>query len=175
MSDLVAREAIALIAEYLPVAAADGRNLEARENMLLGQPPGRPGPGQRRSHRRPRPQLPARRGVWNSPTAWPTPSSCLTWPTSTAWAHRPVSPTVAELMGEDIEGLTDREAAKQAGPAIMNLMADLEMPEGLAELNIPEDCFDDLAERALVLERVLENNPRPVTKEDAIMIYEEAY
>ncbi|MFH1090927.1 MAG: iron-containing alcohol dehydrogenase, partial [Pseudomonadota bacterium] len=36
MSDLVAGEAIRLIAENLPLAVADGRNLQARENLLLG-------------------------------------------------------------------------------------------------------------------------------------------
>ena len=36
MSDMVATEAITLISENLPIAFADGRNLEARENMLMG-------------------------------------------------------------------------------------------------------------------------------------------
>ena len=137
MSDLVAREAISLIAEYLPVAVADGRNIEARENMLLGS-------------------LLAGLGLAN---AGVTAVHALSYPLGAIYgiphglANAILLPhvvsfnclgspynfaDVAELMGEDLEGLTTREAAKIAGDSIMNLMADLDMPEGLEDLEIPQ-------------------------------------
>ena len=174
MSDLVAREAIALIAEYLPVAVSDGRNIEARENMLLGS-------------------LLAGLGLAN---AGVTAVHALSYPLGAVYgiphglANAILLPhvtsfnclgnphkfaDVAELMGEDTDGLTTREAAKLAGDSIMDLMADLEMPEGLEDLEIPHEALEDLAQKAMGLTRVLENNPRTITVEDALFIYEEAY
>lgn len=174
MSDMVALEAIGLIAENLPLAYADGRNLEARENMLLGS-------------------LLAGLGLAN---AGVTAVHALSYPLGAVYgiphglANAMLLPHVmnfnylgspykfaliAEIMGEDVEGLSPKEAAKSAGMAVMELMADMEMPEGLQDLEIPEDSLPDLADKAMVLGRVLENNPRNITKEDALFIYEEAF
>jgi alcohol dehydrogenase len=174
MSDLVAREAISLIAEFLPVAVADGRNIDARENMLLGS-------------------LLAGLGLAN---AGVTAVHALSYPLGAVYgiphglANAVLLPhvvsfnclgnpykfaDVAELMGEDLEGLTLRESAKLAGDSIMNLMADLEMPEGLEDLDIPQDALEDLARKAMGLTRVLDNNPRTITEEDAVYIYQQAY
>jgi alcohol dehydrogenase len=42
-------------------------------------------------------------------------------------------------------------------------------------LKIPEEAFAELAKVAMTVARPLENNPRRVTAEDAIVIYSEAY
>ena len=82
---------------------------------------------------------------------------------------------VAELMDEDIDDLTPREGAKQAAVAVTSLMEDLEMPETLSDLDIPEDGLEELADMAMNLGRVLDNNPRIITRDDALFIYEEAF
>lgn len=174
MSDMVAREAIDLIAENLPLAVADGRNIEARENMLMGS-------------------LLAGLGLAN---AGVTAVHALSYPLGAIYgvphglANALLLPHVmkfnflgspdkfadiAMLMGEDVDDLPLREAAKEAGPAVFRLMEDMEMPEGLGDLEIPEDGLEELAEKAMGLARVLENNPRQMTREDALFIYEEAY
>jgi len=174
MSDMVALEAIGLIAEYLPQAVADGRNIEARENMLLAS-------------------LLAGLGLAN---AGVTAVHALSYPLGAIYgvphglANALLLPHVmrfnclgnpdkfaliAEIMGEDVEGLSPREAAKVAPEAVAELMDDLRLPEGLQFLNIPEDSLGRLAEKALALTRVMENNPRTMTPEDAVAIYEEAY
>ena len=47
--------------------------------------------------------------------------------------------TIAELMGESVEGLSTREAAKLAPAAVRQLIFDLEVPRGLAALGAKED------------------------------------
>ncbi len=47
--------------------------------------------------------------------------------------------TIAKLLGEDIEGLSSREAAKLAPAAVRQLIYDLEVPRGLAMLGAKED------------------------------------
>ncbi|MFH1090742.1 MAG: iron-containing alcohol dehydrogenase, partial [Pseudomonadota bacterium] len=173
-SDLAAVEAIRLIAENLPLAVADGRNLQARENMLLGS-------------------LLAGLGLAN---AGVTAVHALSYPLGAVYgiphglANAMLLPQVmsfnamgnpekfadiAELMGQDLSGLTAREAAQAASFAVMDLMEDIGLPEGLESLDIPEEALTDLAERAMVLQRVLDNNPRTLTVEEAVGIYEEAY
>ncbi|MDY6852102.1 MAG: iron-containing alcohol dehydrogenase [Thermodesulfobacteriota bacterium] len=174
MSDLAALEAIGLIAENLPLAVADGRNIEARENMLLGS-------------------LLAGLGLAN---AGVTAVHALSYPLGAVFgiphglANAMLLPhvmafnslgnpskfaDVAEVMGEDITDLNLREAANMAALSVFELMDDIGMPEGLELLDIPDDCFEELAETALALGRVMENNPRIMNLEDAVMIYEEAY
>jgi alcohol dehydrogenase len=174
MSDMVAREAILRIGQYLPQAVADGRNVEARENMLLGS-------------------LLAGLGLAN---AGVTAVHALSYPLGALYgiphglANAVLLPHVmnfnwmgapdkfaeiAELLGQDVEDLPIRDAARAAGPAVLDLMTDMEMPAGLEDLDIPEDALDELAEKAMNLGRVLENNPRTITKEDALFVYEEAY
>lgn len=45
----------------------------------------------------------------------------------------------------------------------------------LSELNISRNDIPNLADTALTVTRLLNNNVRPVTKSDAVMIYERAF
>ena len=54
-------------------------------------------------------------------------------------------------------------------------MVDVELELGLSDLEIPEESLEELAQKAMGLARVLENNPRTVTEEDAYNIYQDAY
>ena len=81
---------------------------------------------------------------------------------------------VAEMMGEDTEGLSVRDAAMLAVEAVDVLIEDCDIATGLEELGIPEEDFPEMAKVAMTVARPLENNPRKVTLEDAIAIYRTA-
>jgi len=49
------------------------------------------------------------------------------------------------------------------------------IPQGLRDLGIPESAIEDMAEMAMTVARPIANNPRKMTKEAAIGIYQEAY
>lgn len=174
MSDMVAMEAIALIAEYLPQAVADGRNIVARENMLLASlyaGMGLASAGVTAVHALSYP-LGAIHGIPHGMAngillPHVMNFNCIGSPEKFA--------NVAELMGDDTSGMNTREAAKLAPMAVFDLMDDIDMPEGLHELDIPEEDLEMLAEKGMALSRVLENNPRFLTVEDAYNIYEQAY
>jgi alcohol dehydrogenase len=82
---------------------------------------------------------------------------------------------IAEAMGECIDGLPAREAAYLALESVEALIEDCGIIASLEELGIKEKDFPALADVALTIARPLDNNPRKVTKEDAIAIYEDAF
>jgi alcohol dehydrogenase class IV len=63
------------------------------------------------------------------------------------------------------------EAAVSAVESVKRLARDIEVPQRLSDLGIPESAFPGMAEEAMKVSRPLENNPRPVSLEDAIRIY----
>lgn len=81
---------------------------------------------------------------------------------------------VAEVMGENTEGLSVRDAAMLAVEAVDVLIEDCGIATGLEELGIPEEDFPEMARVAMTVTRPLENNPRKVSLEDAIAIYRTA-
>jgi alcohol dehydrogenase len=174
MSELVSLEAIRLIAENLRTCVHDGGNIMAREQMLLGS-------------------LYAGMGLAN---AGVTAVHSLSYPLGGKYcvphglANTVMLPAVmafnlpgalekfavmAEMMGEITDGLPPREAAYLAIDAVEALIDDCGIQETLEDLNIPREAFPELAKVAMTVARPLENNPRKVTAEDAIMIYEDAY
>ena len=58
---------------------------------------------------------------------------------------------------------------------IERLVSDLKLPRNLAEINIPENALAVMAEKVLDVTRLLGNNPRKVTPDDALAIYRHAY
>lgn len=58
---------------------------------------------------------------------------------------------------------------------IRELIKDCRIPAKLSELNIPEEAIPKMAEDAMKITRLLKNNPRLITLEDAIAIYKAAY
>lgn len=68
------------------------------------------------------------------------------------------------------------EATADALPDLLQkLVADCGVPLGLRHHGIPREAIPRLADGALTVTRLLKNNPRPVTRADAIAIYEAAY
>ena len=174
MSEMLSLEAIRLIAENLRTCVHNGRDLESREQMLLGS-------------------LYAGLGLAN---AGVTAVHSLSYPLGGQYgvphglANTILLPhvmsfnlsgnpekfaVIAEVMGEVTENLPSREAAWLSVEAVKTLIEDCGIYTTLEVLDIPRDSFPALAKVALTVARPLENNPRKLTLDDAVEIYEEAY
>nr|HOP39641.1 iron-containing alcohol dehydrogenase [Geobacteraceae bacterium] len=80
---------------------------------------------------------------------------------------------VAVAMGEDITGLTTREAALKCIRAIRDLSEDIGIPSGLKELGMKESDIPNMAEWAMK-EVCTPTNPRITTVKDMIELYKKA-
>ena len=81
---------------------------------------------------------------------------------------------IAEALGESIEGLSEREAARRAARAVHQLVVDVGLPHVLADVKISEDRIPALAEESFGNQRLLKNNPRSATAQDLARILESA-
>jgi alcohol dehydrogenase len=173
LSEMYSLEAIGLIAENLRTCVHNGKDLEAREAQMLGS-------------------LYAGIGLANAGVGA---AHSLSYPLGGKYgishgvANTLMLPrimefnlpgalekfaAVAEMMGENTEGLSVRDAAMLAVEAVDVLIEDCDIATGLEELGIPEEDFPEMARVAMTVARPLENNPRKVTLEDAIAIYRTA-
>ena len=82
---------------------------------------------------------------------------------------------IAQMLGEKVEGRSVREAAVLAVETVKQLAKDLGIPQRLSDLGIPETAIPGMAEEAMKVARPLENNPRPVSLEEAIRIYHSVF
>ncbi|MCI2256123.1 iron-containing alcohol dehydrogenase [Domibacillus sp. PGB-M46] len=82
---------------------------------------------------------------------------------------------VAEALGENIEGLSLREAADRAVAALAQLSQDVGIPSSLKEVGVTASDIPALAEEASKVDRLLNNNPRWLTVKEIQKIYEEAH
>lgn len=174
MSEMMSLEAISLIASNLRTCVHNGSDIAAREKVLLGS-------------------LYAGLGLAN---AGVTAVHSLSYPLGGTYgiphglANTILLPTVmrfnvvaalekfadiAEVMGEDVESFSVREAAFMAIDAVEDLIEDCGIMETLEDLGINKDDFEMMADTAMGVARPLANNPRVVTRDDAIAMYEEAY
>ena len=55
------------------------------------------------------------------------------------------------------------------------LIADLQLPKTLRELNVPREAIGGMAEGVMKVTRLLANNPRKITLADAVSIYQSVY
>ena len=79
---------------------------------------------------------------------------------------------IAKALGENVEGLSDRDAAYKAVEAVKKLNDDLAIPT-LKEVNVKTEDIPELAERSAVNVSV-DSNPRKVGKDDFKKIFEAA-
>ncbi len=82
--------------------------------------------------------------------------------------------TIAQVLGEEVEGLSLREAAEASVSAVHTLCEDVGVPTTLRELNVDPSAIPELAEAAALITRLLDFNPRRMTKDDIIQVYERA-
>ncbi len=174
MGDLMAEKAISLIGTYLRRAVASGDDLEAREGMALGA-------------------MLAGLAFSNVGVAV---VHALEYPVGGAThcshgagnglllpyvmrfnlpARRREFAAVARLLGEDVAGLNEDEAAERAITAVEKLRADIGIPGRLRDLGVQENQFRPFAEKAFGIKRILRVNPRAVTADDLESILRSAY
>lgn len=173
MSELISLEAIRLISENLRTCVHDGGNLKAREQMLLGSlyaGLGLANAGVTAVHSLSYP-LGGKYGIPHglANTIMLLPVMAFNLPGALEKFA-----VIAEVMGEVTDDLPVREAAYLALDAVEALIEDCGIEAKLADFNITEKDFPELAKVAMTVSRPLENNPRTVTLEKAIEIYEEA-
>jgi alcohol dehydrogenase class IV len=81
---------------------------------------------------------------------------------------------VAQALGCEIQD-NDEKMALAGIAKIKSLIAACGIPGKLSDLNIPKDKIAEMAKDAMQIQRLLKNNPREITLEDAISIYTAAY
>ncbi|WP_066636639.1 iron-containing alcohol dehydrogenase [Desulfolucanica intricata] len=80
---------------------------------------------------------------------------------------------IAVAMGENVEGLSVREAADKAISAIRQLSVDVGIPTGLAGLGVKEEDLEIMAQNAMK-DACSFTNPRTATLQEIIEIYRKA-
>lgn len=174
LSEMFSLEAVRKIVKNLRSAVENGSDINARSEMLMGSllaGIGLANAGVTAVHSLSYPlggSFRVPHGVGNglllpavmeyNASSWPERFACL-----------------AEAMEIEIKGLTVMEAALKAVEAVKKLAQDIEVPLRLSDLGIPKSALPWMAEEALKVVRPLENNPRSISKEDALRIYEAVY
>jgi alcohol dehydrogenase class IV len=82
---------------------------------------------------------------------------------------------IAWLLGEQVMGLGEQEAAQRAIDAVDRLRADIGVPGRLRDIGVKQDQLRPFAEKAHSIRRVMRVNPRAVTIEDVEGIYRAAW
>jgi len=78
---------------------------------------------------------------------------------------------IGEALGENMEGLSVRDGAEKTLAALRTLAVDLEVPLYLSDVGIPESAIEEMADSAMSQTRLLNNNPRKLTRDDIVQIY----
>jgi len=82
---------------------------------------------------------------------------------------------IAVAMGLPVSGLSDRQAAERMVENLESLNVDLEIRCDLRERGLSEEDLDSLAEAASKVTRLLDNNPKPMTRSDMREIYRKLF
>nr|WP_208020267.1 iron-containing alcohol dehydrogenase [Pseudoteredinibacter isoporae] len=175
-SDILAKEALGLLAENILAACQNGQNLEARQAMLLGA-------------------FLAGQAFANSPVAavhalaYPLGghfhiphglSNSLVLPHVMRFNNSHCHELYAELapiiMGDDYIAHEDSKAVStELIKYIELLIGNLKLCTHLRDLKIKESDLAMLAKDAMLQTRLLQNNPRNVSEQDALAIYKAAW
>jgi len=171
--DALAFHAIKLIVNNIRKAYADGSNLEARSNMMVGstlagKAMANVGAGIVHSIGQ------SIGGLYNIPHGL-TMSVCL--PISMEYnliANPKKFADIAELMGKNINGLSQLDAAKLSIEAARELLNDLNIAEDIKSMGVTEKSFSILADKAME-SGCTSTNPRSINKEGFIRLYSKLY
>ncbi len=174
LTDIYAREAIQMIGKSLRTAVARGENTEARYGMSVGSlyagiSLANAGVGGVHALAYPL------GGEFNVPHGI---ANGLLLPHVMEFnvlGDIPKFAEVAALLGEKTDGLSLIEQARLSVKAVKDLLADIDIPTSLTELNIPRDAVTRMAEAAVKVTRLMANNPREIKVKDAIKIFENAF
>jgi len=171
--DMFAREGMQLIAGHIVAAVKDGRNTIAREKVAMGS-------------------------LYGGFCLGPVNTAgvhALSYPLGSLFhlAHGlsnalllpyvmeyniPASPEryadVALALGCE-KASTIEATAYKGVEKIRELISDCNLPARLRDVNVPETAIPQMAADALKVQRLLKNNPRHISEEDAMAIYKAAY
>jgi len=175
LSDMLAREALRLMAGNIETAVKQGDNLEARSAMLLGA-------------------MLAGQAFANAPVAA---VHGLAYPlggnyhiphglsNSLVLPHvlRFNAPEAADLYAQLAPIILPGQQLPDDSIAVTQILADyflalaedLGLQTTLRQMNIPEADLSMLAQEAMLQQRLLINNPRELTLDDALAIYRQAF
>ena len=175
ISKLLAREALRLLGANIEAVIADGSDIEARGAMLLGS-------------------MLAGQAFANSPVAavhalaYPIGgtfhiphglSNALVLPHVLRFNAPDAGSLYAEIAGDAFPHLVEVEGTQARTAAFIDALADLAKRVGLQtrlrDVDIPKSAIDKMAADAMLQTRLLVNNPREVTQDDARMIYTAAW
>ena len=175
LSDMLAREALRLMAGNIETAVKQGDNLEARSAMLLGA-------------------MLAGQAFANAPVAavhalayplggnYHIPhglSNSLVLPHVLRFNGPEAGHQYAELVSIILPGKTLPEdplaVTELLATYFLQLAEDLGLPTTLRQMSIDEADLPMLAEQAMLQQRLLINNPRDVSFDDALAIYQQAF
>ena len=175
LSKLLAREALRLLGANIEAAVLDGRDEKVRGEMLLGS-------------------MLAGQAFANSPVAavhalaYPVGgtfhvphglSNALVLPHvlrfNAPCAHEVYAEIAADAFPQLARISSSRVRCTAFIDALTGLTARLGMETRLREVDIPEDAIGRLASDAMRQQRLLVNNPREVTQQDAFEIYKAAW
>lgn len=173
LSDMFELKAIELIAKNLRAAAANGKDMTARENMALaqyvaGMAFSNVGLGCVHSMAHP---LGARFDIAHGV------ANALLLPIVMEYnlpAAKEKYCEIAKAMGADISGMTTDVGARAAVEAVKQLSKDLGIPQTLREIKISKDALPQLAKDAFA-DVCTGGNPREITEADILNLYNQAY
>ena len=175
LSDLMAREALRLLAANLDEVVHNGGNREARQAMLLGS-------------------CLAGQAFANAPVAavhalaYPLGghfhiphglSNALVLPHVLGFNGNAAAPLYAELaplvLGEQLRAGSALQQTEQLIGALADFSVRSGLPTRLRDAGVPQDMLPTLARDAMQQQRLLVNNPREMTEAHALAIYQVAY
>jgi len=82
---------------------------------------------------------------------------------------------IARLLGEDVNGLSQAQAAERAITAVERLRNDIGIPQRLRDIGVQPGQLRGFAERAHGIRRILRVNPRAPTVEEIEGVFQSAY
>ena len=186
ISDLWSEKAIEWVGTYLRRAYYNGADVEAKSHMAMAATFAGIGFGNAGVH------IPHALGYpiagmvkgWVPPgygTEEPMVPHGLSVALTAAANFRFTAPTdpgrharIAALLGVSTEGMPEMEAARRLPDAFIELMRDIDAPNGLSAIGYTEADIPGLVEGGWKQQRLLVGSPRPVTKADLTRIVEQS-
>ena len=174
VSDLVAKESIALVGANLKRAVDHGDDLEARHQMLLASLMGGlalASAGVGACHALAYPLG----AFFDIPHGL---ANAVLLPHIMGYNSESAEEKYAQigsLLGTKVSDGNRKILAEAGVNVVKGLSKDIGIPQRLRDLHVPESDIGDMAEMAMTVARPIANNPRKMTKKTAIEIYEAAF
>jgi alcohol dehydrogenase class IV len=174
LGDVLAEQAIALIGRHLRTAVREPQNLDAREGMALAATLAGlafSNCGVALVHALEYPigaALHCSHGAGNG--------LLLPYVMRYNLPHRSQRfARIADLLGEDVAGLREDEAADRAIAAVERLRREIGIPTRIRDLGGREEQLSEFAQKAFAIKRLMTMNPRRPTESELLALLREAF